>query len=130
MTTYHLAVKPTHYRQVREWLRYYHDIDEPLTFPTFFAKRDGAIVGTLSRIATKKAVIINNLFASSAHVALRLQDMLEKLLLASGVNSYYFIVEKANEKWLSTVERLVDRGLVETAGEDDDSFIFLRRIGA
>lgn len=130
MTTYHLAVKPKHYKEVREWLRYRHDVDEPLTFPTLYAKRDGEIVGTLSRVATNKAVIVNNLFSTGPVLAIKLQEMMEKILLAAGVRSYYFIVEKGKDKWLSVVRRMVGRGYFEEAGEDDNSYIFLRRMNA
>lgn len=79
---------------------------ENLDFPTVIARRKGKLIGFLSTIPTKKAIIAGPMVVNLPHpgpVIIRLVEAYERILSMAGVTSYLFWVTDLD--WSGIISR-------------------------
>lgn len=117
-TIYSIASK----EDIEQILSSFNLIHKP-GWPTIIAKKGDRIEGFLSTQENKNIVIAGPFEAESPQIALRLISAYEAILRGIGLSTYWFHVERNNEKWLDMVRRSQTAVLIE---EDDNGYWFQR----
>lgn len=126
-TTYRLA-GPQDYPKAHAFLRAQGADDGRLSWPTVLAWRGEEIIGVLSRVAHKKAVIAGPLVVAGARplmTIIRLVEAWERVMWRLGTTEYFFGVDLTTGKaWL----RLLDKAGLVPYTQADGAAWFKRTI--
>lgn len=90
---------------------------EKLDFPTVVAKRGGKIVGFLSTLPRKDAIVAGPLVVNllvAGPTVMRLAEAYEHILLMAKVTEYLFFV--ADSRWVGIIRRALDIEPMEAEG--------------
>jgi hypothetical protein len=127
--SYRLVTEPQEYAICHRLLKERGDQDQPMTFPTVLARRDGKPIGFISTQPSNKAVAVGKLVVQETNrpliIALRLSEAYENVLRLAGIKTYLFPVDRKRPEFLKVVEKL---GVVEQVRESTSNIWFRRTL--
>lgn len=98
-----------------------------LSFPTILAEEDGELIGFLSTLPRKDAVVVGRVVAPSPFVLLRLVEAYENVLFLAGVTYYLIPIPEERQDFVD----MIQRGLsIEPWAEHDKHVWFKREVMA
>lgn len=110
-TTYRLAYSAQDYHRCHQFLKDQGQEEEgSLSWPTVMAAREGALVGCLSTIPSKTAIIAGPLVVSTKRplmTVMRLVDAYEYVLREASISAYHFGIDLTeHQDWLDLLLKL------------------------